>query len=74
MDLLRRRIRPLLIQTLAGGAIVGALAVACLRLSANHTLGLAGVSVAFIASLVIGAVTTTYWRRVRRYAETGKAT
>jgi hypothetical protein len=73
MELLRRRIRPLLIQTLAGGALVGALALACLRLPANASLGLAGVAVAFVVSLVIGAVTTMYWRRVRRYAQTGKA-
>jgi hypothetical protein len=74
MELLRRRNRPLLIQTLAGGAILGTLAVACLRLPANASLGLAGASVAFVVSLVIGAVSTTFWRRVRRYAETGAAT
>jgi hypothetical protein len=72
MELLRRRIRPLLIQTLVGGAIVGACALACLRVPANPSLALAGVIVAFVVSLVIGAVTATYWRRVRRYAQTGE--
>ncbi len=74
LELLLRRIRPLLIQTLVGGAIVGALALACFRLPANPSLGLAAVAVACVVSLATGALTTTYWRRVRRYAQTGKAT
>ena len=74
MELLRHRIRPLLMQTLIGGAIVGALALACLRVPRNASLALVSVAVAFVVSLIIGAVTATYWRRVRRYAQTGKTT
>lgn len=46
MELLRRRNQPLLVQTLIGGAIVGALT-------------LASVAVAFVLSLGIRALTAT---------------
>ena len=71
LELLRRRMRPLLIQTMAGGAIVGALAIVCSRAPDNASLALTGVVVAFIVSLTIGGFTTMNWRRVRRYAQTG---
>jgi hypothetical protein len=77
MQLLRDRTRPLLFQTLGGGTLLGALAILC-RITdpgagarGNGPISLLAVTIAFAASLVIGATSAAFWRRVRRYAHTG---
>ena len=69
MELLRDRTKPLLLQTLGGGTLLGVLALVCAR--GNGQIALPAVAIAFAASLVIGVISARFWRRVRRYAHTG---
>ncbi len=77
MQLLRGRSRPLFLQTLGGGTLLGALSVVCRITDAgagahgNGPIALLVVTIAFAASLAIGLMSATFWRRVRRYAHTG---
>jgi hypothetical protein len=77
MQLLRGRSRPLFLQTLGGGTLLGALAIVCRITGAgagahgNGPIALLVVTIAFAASLAIGLISAAFWRRVRRYAHTG---
>jgi hypothetical protein len=77
MQLLRDRTRPLLLQTLSGGTVLGALAIVCRITDAgagahgNGPIALLAVTIALAASLAIGVFSAAFWRRVRRYAQTG---
>lgn len=73
MAVLRRRTAPTLLETLGGGVLLGALSVVCGVTTGSPTLALAAVAVAFAVSLVIGIVSSAFWRRVRRYAYSGEA-
>ena len=75
MQLLRERTTPLLLETIGGGILVGALAILC-RFSdagvhANGPIALVAVTITFAVSLVIGSLSARFWRRVRRYALAG---
>ncbi|HYZ16729.1 MAG TPA: hypothetical protein VE591_10020 [Candidatus Acidoferrum sp.] len=73
MEMLNARMRRLLLQSVAGGAVVGALAVASYLVPGNGTVALLGVTITLVVSLLIGAISAGFWRRVRRYALSGKA-
>lgn len=82
MEILRRRTRPLVIETLAGAAILGILAAVCrVALADPHSgasepriIALVCVALAFIVNIVIGVTSTLFWKTVRDYAYTGKRT
>jgi hypothetical protein len=77
MQLLRDRSKPLLLQTLVGGTLLGALAIVCRITGAgtdahgNGPIALLAVALALAASLVVGAISAAFWRRVRSYAHGG---
>ena len=71
LAMLRRRTKPLLTMTVLGAAILGILAFATAHWTSVPLT--AGACVALAISLLIGFYSCSFWRGVRRYANTGVA-
>lgn len=82
LSMLRQRMRPLRKITSCGGVVLAALAVLCgvthsgaqSAAQTGWAIALASVAAAFAISILIGATSSAFFRRVRHYANTGEAT
>lgn len=79
MEILRRRTRPLVIETLGGAVILGILAAICrVTLADPHSvasepriIALVSVALAFAVNIAIGVTSTLFWKIVRNYDTRG---
>jgi hypothetical protein len=80
MELLRRRIRPITVETLAGGVVLLLLAIVCAVTHAgwqsdsgvSRAVALVSVLASFGVSLAIGVTSAAYWRAIKEYARHGR--